>query len=188
MKILSKYKDYYDYLQGIRGMDEKVILDRTKGQSLNYKLLKDGDKHTFIICGNRYEIFYFDGKYYTNAQLVSLGKQAVQKSGYLSGYEIIDLTPEREKRFKEWGFDRQKENYSHIKCPIVKIKGNYGDYIEFPKLSEFNFGSIISAEEIWDQIYNWQCQVPEHKSNQTNSDKIVSHGFDLRESFRPKIK
>lgn len=29
MKIISKYKDYYDYLQGIYGVDEKLILDRT---------------------------------------------------------------------------------------------------------------------------------------------------------------
>ena len=27
MKIISKYKDYYDYLQGIYGVDEKLILD-----------------------------------------------------------------------------------------------------------------------------------------------------------------
>jgi hypothetical protein len=27
MKIISKIKDYYDYLQGIYGIDEKLVLD-----------------------------------------------------------------------------------------------------------------------------------------------------------------
>ena len=29
MKIISKYKDYYDFLSGIYGIDEKIVLDRT---------------------------------------------------------------------------------------------------------------------------------------------------------------
>ena len=28
MKIISKYKDYYDYLTGIYGVDDKIVLDR----------------------------------------------------------------------------------------------------------------------------------------------------------------
>lgn len=30
MKIISSYKDYYDYLQGIYGVDEKLVLNRQK--------------------------------------------------------------------------------------------------------------------------------------------------------------
>ena len=193
MKILSKYKDYYDYLQGIRGMDEKVILDRSEGKSVKEEFPKDGDKHVFIICGERYEIFYYNGKYYTNDQLKSQGKQAVGASNY--GYKIHDYVPETVKKKKwyfKWDFNERKEDYSYIKCPIVKATGRdtgrYNDFIEFPKLSDFNFASIISPEEMWNLLYNWQSQVPEHESNQTNSDKIVSHGFDLKESFRPKMK
>jgi hypothetical protein len=193
MKILSKYKDYYDYLQGIRGMDEKVILDRSEGKSVKEEFPKDGDRHVFIICGERYEIFYYNGKYFTNDQLKSQGKQAIGVPQY--GYKIQEYIPEigkKKKWYSKWDFsEMRKEDYSHIKCPIVKVTGRYSyntDYIEFPKLDDFNFASIISPEEMWNLLYNWQSQVPEHESNQTNSDKIVSHGFDLRESFRPKIK
>jgi hypothetical protein len=200
MKIISKYKDYYDYLQGVRGIDEKIVLDRSEGKSLKEEFPKDGDRHVFIICGERYEIYYFQTKYYTEEQLLTMGKMAVRKSGSAFGFEIIDIPSESKtkKRYSRYGkyWDlkwnnpfRKPEDFTYIKCPIVKFYGRDSyDFVEFPKLEDFNFGSIISAEEIWNKVYNWASQVPDHENNQTNSDKIVSHGFDLKESFRPKMK
>ena len=55
MKIISKYKDYYDYLQGIWGMDEKLTLDRTEYTTT--PSLKSSLSHPhlsivrFYICG-----------------------------------------------------------------------------------------------------------------------------------------
>lgn len=196
MKIISKYKDYYDYLQGVRGIDEKIVLDRSEGKSVKEEFPKDGDRHVFIIGGEKYEIYYFQTKYYTEEQLLTMGKMVVRKSGSAFGYEIIDIPSESKikKRYSRYGKYwnnpfRKPEDFTYIKCPIVKFYGrDIYDFLEFPKLEDFNFGSIIPAEEIWNLIYNWASQVPDHENNQTNSDKIVSHGFDLKESFRPKMK
>ena len=40
MKIISKFKDYYDFLQGIYGVDPLLVLDRTKGTPNPLYILK----------------------------------------------------------------------------------------------------------------------------------------------------
>jgi hypothetical protein len=74
MKILSKYKDYYDYLTGIYGEDPLIILDRRsyKKIDLEYKgwkhrLFNVPQIYTFsLIIGNFYieGIKYGDSFYY----------------------------------------------------------------------------------------------------------------------------
>jgi len=44
MKILSKYKDYYDYLMGIYGEDPLLILDRREGRQLSFC-----DNHNYML-------------------------------------------------------------------------------------------------------------------------------------------
>ena len=48
MKIISKYKDYYDYLQGIYGIDNNLILDRIKFSPISYEY--DNTIITLYIC------------------------------------------------------------------------------------------------------------------------------------------
>ena len=56
MKIISKYKDYYDYLVGTYGEDPKLILDRREG----FILSKDSTecKYQLYICGKIIDIYY----------------------------------------------------------------------------------------------------------------------------------
>jgi hypothetical protein len=71
MRIISKYKDYYDYLQGIYGVDEKLILDRTeffptpdrfRTEVLRYKHNLDSyELVRFWICGYLIEGLYNEG-------------------------------------------------------------------------------------------------------------------------------
>lgn len=53
MKIISKYKDYYDYLVGIYEIDEKLVLDRTKFDVPSYSNVV-----TFYICGKCIDGYY----------------------------------------------------------------------------------------------------------------------------------
>ena len=65
MKIISKFKDYYDYLQGVWGMDEKLALDRT-----DYSSTPDYTTNTsmvidlvrFYVCGVVVEGVYYQEK------------------------------------------------------------------------------------------------------------------------------
>src|SRR5687768_13290674 len=59
MRIISKFKDYYDYLQGIYGVDEKKVLDRTMAVQPTYL----SDMLILSFCNNiyyRYEKNYWD--------------------------------------------------------------------------------------------------------------------------------
>ena len=60
MRIISKFKDYYDYIQGIYGSDEKLILDRSESYKLKWTPYKNSVVR-FWICGFLVEGLY-DGE------------------------------------------------------------------------------------------------------------------------------
>lgn len=45
MKIIDRYKDYYDYLSGIYGIDELVIFDRRENFVLQNDSLEFPDEY-----------------------------------------------------------------------------------------------------------------------------------------------
>ena len=52
MKIISKYKDYYDYLSGVWGIDPLIVLDRTSYDHLVPLNRGFGnEEYQFFICG-----------------------------------------------------------------------------------------------------------------------------------------
>lgn len=116
MKIISKFKDYYDYLVGIYGVDEKLILDRTKFTSLRFEPTEN-TRLIFYICGMRVEGIYKNGKflygddlipycYYCNNKLDSF----LAKDKYFVNDLYILKKPEKSK------ID-YNEKYN---CPILK--------------------------------------------------------------------
>lgn len=194
MKIRSSYKDYYDYLQGIKGIDEKVQLIRI-GSYTCPKDVKDGDQFKFYIMQEIITLVYYNKRFYTHEELWEMGK----KRGFVRNHfgfeepviQDCDKTNKWEyethilqKPLREYEIRSYNEKFGN--CPIVLIQGD--EFIKFPKLTEFGMGRFFPPEEIWNKLYNWVSQVQDIPNNQTNKEKIVSHGFDVRTSFRPKIK
>lgn len=193
MIIVSKYKDYYDYLQGIYGRDEKIVLDRTKGfvpdipydfETLRWK--------EFLICGTHYKVIQHAGRFYTEEQLSKLGFIVVFKKYSSYDLEIIP-TPANYKPPHKWMFDVEQEEKRNAglaqiaqQCPIQMLV--LGHWEHWPKLADFNFASIISAEDMWVNLYNWLSRIEDIPDKRTNNEKILTAGFDIKESFRPKIK
>ena len=181
MKIISKYKDYYDYLQGMYGIDNKVVLDRTKGQVIDLKFYDSGyEKHSIHICGKKYEIACNGGgKCYIGKMLLTLPEYKINKDK-----SIIYLE-------EKYGLGNERISIhihpldtiinEELKCPIV-----YKNDILFPRLSDFNIQKILSAEEIYHMLYTWieNHSILKVQDNRTNSEKIISVGFDLKTSFR----
>lgn len=187
MKIISKYKDYYDFLQGIKGIDPLVLLDRSKGSIIDLKYLQEYDYFHFIIFGRGYRLIWWNKKWVSDDELFSLNKK-LGSDGKVSDikneWELKHAEEEREKDKRRWWENALKAtNY----CPIILID-KYGGYITFPRLSDFQFGKIIPPESMWNALYNWLSVKPDPVNNQTNVEKIESHGFDKKTSFRPKIK
>lgn len=208
MKIISKYKDYYDFLQGVNGIDEKIVLDRTEFHPTE-KFITEDTFFRFHICGYKVEGLYRDGKFLYGKELE---KYHIQKNRFFSkenqddyyciserrlyGRNTIDILKEPKK------IEDGKSPNDYLNCPVL-IECMFGkykcesdvyvynssytrtrDYDKFPILKDHQLNKVFSAEEIWIMLYNWLSKEKTIENKQTDKEKIVSHGFDLKHSFR----
>lgn len=184
MKIISKYKDYYDYLNGIWGIDDNIILDRTSFDNLTTREPTfKYEEYKFFICG----------KMISGYRLKGIDK-------ILFGDDLIPFTyinKYNKKRFfkKEYLNVKYREesiclfleddlSYLNDKegCPII-IK-YYNILYKFPILSKFNFHRIIDAENIYKMLTDWLSKDDIIIKSISDKEKIELHGFDNKTSFR----
>ena len=201
MKLISKYKDYYDYLVGIYGEDPKLILDRREKEDY---LLPTKGKITFYIAGyvieglvtEKSNIYY--GKY--------LNQFIVEKSNELKWWKNWKWLSHHTKRnydksyhikykdLEDWYYlepvvDINSTNNIH-NCPIL-IETYYG-IAKYPKLDNLDIPSLIPAETIYKWLTEWLSNQITEKEKQikpiSDKIKIQNKGFDIKKSFRPNIK
>ena len=181
MKIIAKHKDYYDYLQGINGIDDLLVLDRTN-YYYNTKIFTENDYICLIVCGIKFEGIYKSGKFRYGKDIENYLSD--KDEIYKNYYKIYD------NRYRYRYVDIQKEHKAYnkeLEHPIyVSFKPKYdlAELIKFPILKEYDFHNVYSAEEIWIHISNWLSRTKDITDTQTNKEKIVSAGFDLKTSFR----
>ena len=186
MKIISRHKDYYDKCIGYFGRDETRVYDRRISTSLipekermigKYPLCNSReyfDVIHFHICGKIRIVLYTNNKFYFNNDEI---KEVRVK---YSIYNYADFSRNGS------GTDL---NYKYQQ-PVL-IRDYMGGKVGIPILSEFGFPSHIPAEEMYMDIYNYLGYLkdnPPIQNNQSNIEKVLSHGFDKKRSFRPKIK
>ncbi len=201
MKIISKYKDYYDYLVGIYGIDEKLILDRT-----DFKITKDysmDTKITFHICGQVIDGLYRGGAFYFTDQLAQFDIEENKKKWY---YWNPGGIKDRNYYIKLDQHIRNASNIPFLKlptkqnpdwlvndifnCPIL-IEDALGDlehkghrFSKFPILKDYNMKNVYTPDQIWQMIYDFLSRTKDIPNNQTDKEKIISRGFDFKHSFR----
>lgn len=198
MKIISKGKDYYDYLQGIYGIDEKFILDRTKFlYKTQYPAYIESQSEFVVrvsvyIGDYRIDGFYTDEGFYFGQKLKN---KLVLKKSIIWGEEYYE--------FKGYKFFSSRNNI-HLELTNVAEKSISYKYdfpivlrydyprhppSEYPNpvLSDLGIASVIPPEECWNMIYNWLSKRETMKENIEEPDdktKIINKGFDLKKSFR----
>lgn len=223
MKIIAKTKDYYDYLQGIYGVDEKLVYDRRQGLGIG-SFPRNGEVYFIFLNGKRYAAVYFNGRFRFDKETIeeafhaynqAKGGGASIPAGWgLDLYELltgrislgsrdVDFKNAREIRRKVRDLtdrvDYGKVNRALRKPVLVSRKpnpkpedftGGHWTYLWEPlTLDELNFGSVMSAHDVYIEISNflsWLVDNPPIPDKQTDKEKIVSHGFDLKTSFRHK--
>jgi hypothetical protein len=201
MKILSKYKDYYDYLSGIWGEDPKLVLDRRKGnpkpigEKYDFQL-KDTGKIKLIICGKLIEGYRHQNKIYYGEDIKQFSNIDNSKwDGIDYPYTTI-RTGGNGLRIRDTYYALEPiDDYIHINkkhnCPIL-IKSGWEGWDEYPKLEELNLGSFINAETIYIWIQEYLAKEIDELQNipiiLNNKEKIISKGFDPKTSFRPNIR
>lgn len=188
MRIISKFKDYYDYLQGIYGIDEKLILDRTEYTPMVYK--PSGLSYSEIIIGDYliHGLWYNDNIYY-GEEIETLNIITFDKRFYQSVDDKKDYYLIKHGNFgylkilKEPMLLTDSPAYIH-NCPIL-IK-NWDGYKKNPILKEYLLNKVYSPFEIWLLLSEFLGKLNTNyiQSIQSNTEKIISHGFDLKTSFR----
>ena len=204
MKILSKYKDYYDHLKGIYGEDPLLFLDRTSSNSpvpystwydreisifigewvIQAILLKNGsvkfadDLREFVLKPKTKKLFSWsiDNKF--NAPLDKLVQIRTPMS-FDSCFWIL----------KEPFFLGEKSPTWEMDCPILLNFSKDGKvYLKFPHLKSWGINRVLSPEQVWLYLSDWLGRRNTHKEKTVpiGDDKlrIQSHGFDVKTSFR----
>ena len=205
MKIISKYKDYYDYLSGIWGEDPKLVLDRREFENIEFFSF-DPQEVTLFICGKTINGFWDGENFYYGESLSKFGE--IHERRYW-GFRR-ETSPSRIVEFEFKGgrgvtpvtkryeilvdvVDNIKQYNIKENCPILMRNRYFPEqFHKFPVLSKMNVGSILTPEVIYQMLVDWLSErnneAEKRPENQTDLQKLVSKGFDKKESFRPNIK
>lgn len=229
MKIISKFKDYYDYLSHIYGQDEKIIYNRNPlvdpvniGCSLlynNIQVITDIDhqsQHIFMVTYTSDKNYYIDGtrvRFPDTKWLCICGKIYLLISDNTGKFHVLnDNDPFYQyilqKKDNPW--DRKTISIEHVlgyNCsaaldvckqlhtPVFLFQAKWNSNTfnvesKIPVLSELNIPSIISPEQIYQEISYFICNTINPSPDMmgpifsTDKEKILQHGFDLKQSFR----
>ena len=186
MLILSKYKDYYDYLSGIYGIDEKLVLDRRTGvvmKDLN-SVSRDWFRiHELHIAGLQHDfVTDHDGNWYWGQAL-----EAIRKT---SRYKWFNWR--RDEYYIKYSATRHKlvnknpgETVLNDKEGCAVLHRENEVITPWPRLSDFPI-THVSPDQMYQTIAAWLSARNEPREPQamTNREKIKSHGFDVVKSFR----
>lgn len=201
MKIISKYKDYYDREVKYFGLDPTRVYDR-RGKNDNHPS-KGGEFYiqayprycsysrnvneygSICICGDVYP-------YATINNRISFQDDNVLKNGQYYNKGFFD------QRYLKT--DANILFRSPVLCFDIGIRRGLEDICsetveklnpKIPILENFGFMKIMDSRTLYSKIYDflgWLKDNPAISNNQTDKEKVVSHGFDIKTSFRPKIK
>lgn len=214
MKIISKFKDYYDYLSHIYGQDSKITWERHLEDYIPYdtpNILKKGevdlsgvDDHTMkyefcwvIVCGKRF-LFFRKSEYpkenwtaYKNSEEV---KEYLSLAGGKNPRRKWSYFTKKQPEYFMGEFSQKNLDFCvKHKSPVIVVYG-YRFTTDSPILGDIpNFVSLYPAEQIYQDIsYFLLNQVngsPDIDPPVVLDDKfkIDYHGFD-KYSFRPKMR
>lgn len=204
MKIILKYKDYYDYLQGVYGRDDILTFDRRSKEELIKPELWDyanKDKepitYKFAICNQLYIIkSYKDKLYYTLEERRELEAIQLKENDHNVSFQWDrgygnDYIMEQ----KHWDIENCYTNKNiEQRYPILLelVKGHKKEpWARNIILKDFDFPKYVTAHDMFVNIsafMGYLVDNPPIPNNQTDIEKVVSHGFDKKKSFRPKMK
>lgn len=195
MLIFSKWKDYYDHLAGVYGVDEKLVLDRTSGEGKPF--LRDG-VITLFIAGKQIQGYRKEDKNYWGwEQLDALEEQNRDIYKYMSrlhrgNTHRIDNGNPKAYNWPQLNCELVDSSVNDkLNCPIILHQGasiDLGSIIKHPNLIPTGIAHILPAHDIWLMLSEWLGKKVTENEKQVpigdDKTRILSHGFDLKQSFR----
>jgi len=183
MKIISKYKDYYDYLMGIYGQDPLIVLDRRDSTVPTFFSFETVPV-TLYICDKQYEGVAIGTNVYFGDKLEPFN---------VSPYKESDVCWIKNRDNKHLIIHKKPiktDVNSKYNCPILMHNrysySNDDRHYKFPVLAQLNIASVLPPEQIWLELVDFLTKKDVVEDKRTNKEKIINAGFDLKESFRGK--
>lgn len=201
MRIIDKNKDFYDYFQDY---DSDIVFDRRNSRILT-------DSEICALYGGFYEKFH--DKFlllqigYTNWLIKMIAEKINDSDTWLvcNDYrlELIEMWKDYNKSV-DFKFGEIKTHYTleyltskkfnHKTALIDDIKlGNFEYIKNFTEkspiiLNKTKLPSILNAQDVYFAIEEWLSHKKDDivHDSMTDKEKIVSHGFDTKSSFRGK--
>lgn len=201
MKIVSKLKDYYDHMAFLYGIDENLIFDR-QGMFAIHDPSVGGynvDKVSVAVCGVRYDGIVSNGKFYWGDERAKFGVDITERELKYNLHWKYFVESDSTKAIYIRTISSPYEVLIHptptkvndlLSCPIVLLcnKNRDGYHYKLPRLMDIDFGRVMSPDKIWTELSNWFSQrlgaTEVSDDNMSDKEKITSHGFDLKKSFR----
>lgn len=207
MKIISKFKDYYDFAAGHDPDPRKVfvrhkqLLDvqdhyeyKTLFYSLQWALSFNSSRKgkyyigAVVFCDVLYQYLFnpeTNNYYYRDEDITE---------DVIAGFDALypDAKRLRVKYNKPFELLKDPFDYSCTKWknpyPIlyshINEKGEE-EYVINGPLVDIKFGTLKTPQEAFQELYNWiEFVEPETDSSPTNMDRFTSKGFDKKTSFR----
>jgi len=195
MKIISNYKDYYDYIAGIYGIDDSIVYERhhqeiksdydyKKRSHVNHRWEKtpvrdysncSNNQWFFIaLCGKIYFVIKYDGRFYFGEEAKPLGALMGLSDRLILNKNI---------RYHLMNTDLNEKE----KCPVLHLSITKGLPVVIsknPRLSDFNFGSFMQPLEVFTMISEFITKEATVLDSRTDIQKIESNGLDKVTSFR----
>ncbi len=210
MKIITPRgnKDYYDYLVGLFGEDEKVVYDRRQyhvlcaSESIAFntnKLSQDKKKQKMMVyewqsrhCRRVERIV---GRRFCCLLEVGTVHYYLLFERYLSDKDVVMLDwtlLEKRDNQNHYGatpmsfFVGEEVGYYHSHSPRDRFNFKNADVISNPILKGTFMASSIPGEEIFKALYAYLSSLNDKDivDNRTDVQKAESAGFDRKTSFR----
>ncbi len=187
MKIISKWKDYYDYLSVVYGIDPIIVYDR-RGDIIKHEFNSTDryDRIKLHVCNRMYTIYEYKGKFYHLYKDILKLDKLLKKSGYSTVLSYWRGEPDIWSRKENWwGKGNVESTLNKKERQPVLLQNIYG--IHVPLLSSYNFHKVLPADDIYQKVcafIGWMKDNTEIPNKQTNLEKLDSHGFDRKKSFR----
>lgn len=188
MIILSRRKDYYDYLVGVYGRDEKKVYDRLNditSDELPYEdieVFRELNIYDLLICNRIYRVEQVQEGVWELHKFHTVNTNYRGERRHYRETQVSDL--------KDFVYYIPNHHVLSIGIPI-SIRRTYCRVDNLkgisPILGTFGIASVLSAVELYSEIDMYIPSVmpdKESRIEQSNENKILSKGFDSKVSFR----
>jgi hypothetical protein len=200
MKIISNFKDYYDYLIAKYGVDERIVYNR---KNTIVDVNEKGGCYSPFYSNKDEWIFHiaFCGTIYV---IVKIGETSYYSEDFnLLPDDVKEFVLDYNKRYfrvlewkhyarskKEahyqfiWNLKQTTFNETHNEPAILLSGSGKTPICSNIKLIDYGFQKVLSPEEVYLQIYNFISREKVIIDKRNDVEKLLSNGFDVKTSFR----